>query len=100
MLGPEATDIWACTFHSACVRILRRDAEKLGFPSNFSIYDTSDSTSLIKHIIKDFNLDDKTYAPQVVLGAISRAKDQQIGAQEMCIRDRRKSSWSMSRCAP
>ena len=82
MLGPEANDIWACTFHSACVRILRRDAEKLGFPSNFSIYDTSDSTSLIKHIIKDFNLDDKTYAPKVVLGAISRAKDQQIGAQE------------------
>lgn len=82
MLGPEANDIWACTFHSACVRILRRDAEKLGFPSNFSIYDTSDSTSLIKHIIKDMNLDDKTYAPKVVLGTISRAKDQELSAQE------------------
>mgnify|MGYP004669814447 FL=1 len=82
MLGPEANDIWACTFHSACVRILRRDAEKLGFPSNFSIYDTSDSTSLIKHIIKDMNLDDKTYAPKLVLGTISRAKDQELSAQE------------------
>ena len=82
MLGPEANDIWACTFHSACVRILRRDAEKLGFPSNFSIYDTSDSMSLIKHIIKDMNLDDKTYAPKLVLGTISCAKDQELSAQE------------------
>ena len=82
MLGEEAEDIWACTFHSACVRILRRDAERLGFPSNFTIYDTSDSTSLVKHITKDQNLDEKSFAPRMLLGEISRAKDAQIGAQE------------------
>ena len=83
MLGPEAADdIWACTFHSACVRILRRDAEKLGFPTNFTIYDTADSQSLVKHIVKDMDLDDKTFTPRSVLGEISRAKDAQIGAAE------------------
>ena len=79
-IGPEANDIWACTFHSACVRILRRDAEKLGFPSDFTIYDTSDSQSLIKHIVRDMDLDEKTFAPRAVLAAISAAKDAQLGA--------------------
>lgn len=82
MLGPDANDVWACTFHSACVRILRRDAEKLGFPSNFTIYDTSDSQSLVKRIIKDMDLDEKTFAPKAVLSEISRAKDAQISAAE------------------
>ena len=80
MLGEEANDIWACTFHSACVRILRRDAERLGFPSNFTIYDTADSQSLVKHILKDQNLDEKSFAPRMLLAEISRAKDAQIGA--------------------
>ena len=83
MLGPEAADdIWACTFHSACVRILRRDAEHLGFPTNFTIYDTADSQSLVKHIVKEMDLDDKTFAPRSVLAEISRAKDAQIGAAD------------------
>lgn len=82
MLGEKANDIWACTFHSACVRILRRDAEKLGFTSSFSIYDTSDSLSLLKHIIKDMDLDDKMFPAKSLLGEISRAKDSRIGAAE------------------
>ena len=83
MLGPEAAgDIWACTFHSACVRILRRDAERLGFPSNFTIYDASDSQSLVKHIVKDLNLDEKSFQPRSLLAEISRAKDAQLGAAE------------------
>lgn len=82
MLGPEANDIWACTFHSACVRILRRDAEKLGFNSNFTIYDTSDSQTLAKRIIRDMNLDDKMFPYKAVLGEISRAKDEQISAEK------------------
>ena len=82
MLGEEANDIWACTFHSACVRILRREAEKLGFPGSFTIYDTSDSQSLVKHIAKDQNLDDKSFPPRMLLAEISRAKDAQIGAEE------------------
>ncbi len=83
MLGTEsANDVWACTFHSACVRILRRDAEKLGIGSNFSIYDTADSQSLIKRILKEQELDEKAFPPRSVLAEISRAKDERIGAQE------------------
>lgn len=78
MLGPDSYDIWACTVHSACVRILRRDADRLGFTSSFTIYDTSDSLSLIKHILKDLNLDEKFYVPKAVLAEISRSKDGRI----------------------
>ena len=75
MLGPQAADVWASTFHSACVRILRRDIERLGFPSSFTIYDTADSERVIKDILRDFNLDDKSFPPKSVLGYIARAKD-------------------------
>ncbi len=78
MLGEAANDIWACTFHSACVRILRRDAERLGFTSSFSIYDTADCQSLMKRILKDMDLDEKSYPPRAVLAEISRAKDAQL----------------------
>ncbi len=81
-LGSAANDIWACTFHSACVRILRRDAEKLGFSASFTIYDTADSQSLVKRILKDMDLDDKTYPPRSVLSEISRAKDSRLAAPE------------------
>ena len=81
-LDTEAGDIWACTFHSCCVRILRRDAELLGYGSGFSIYDTSDSVSLMKRILKDRNLDEKVYPPRAVLSAISRAKDEKILPEE------------------
>ena len=82
MLGDRAEDIWACTFHSACVRILRRDADKLGYPSNFTIYDTADSQSLAKKIIKDMDLDEKSFAHKAVLAEISRAKDAGVDAAE------------------
>ena len=75
MLGPAANDVWASTFHSACVRILRRDIDRLGFTSSFTIYDTADSERVIKDIVKDFNLDDKTFSARTVLGYLSRAKD-------------------------
>ena len=78
----NAGDIWACTFHSACVRILRREAELLGYAPGFSIYDTNDSLSLIKRILKDRNLDEKAYPPRSVLTAISRAKDEKILPEE------------------
>ena len=82
MLGEQVQAIWACTFHSACVRILRRGAERLGYTSSFTIYDTSDSLSLLKHIIKDMELDDKMYAAKSVIGEISHAKDSCISAEE------------------
>ena len=75
MLGPAANDVWASTFHSACVRILRRDIDKLGFASSFTIYDSDDSLRVVKDILKDQSLDDKQFAPRSVLGYISRAKD-------------------------
>ncbi|MCI9367325.1 MAG: UvrD-helicase domain-containing protein, partial [Oscillospiraceae bacterium] len=75
MLGASARDVWASTFHSACVRILRRDIEKLGFPSSFTIYDTDDSVRVMKDCIRELNVDDKQFPPRSVLGTISRAKD-------------------------
>ncbi|MDR1590152.1 MAG: UvrD-helicase domain-containing protein [Oscillospiraceae bacterium] len=81
-LGPEALDIWAMTFHSACVRILRHDIEALGYSRSFAIYDASDSVSLMKRVIRDLNLDDKSYPPRAVLSAISRAKDALISARD------------------
>ena len=82
MLGPEAQDVWAMTFHSACCRILRRDIERLGYSRSFTIYDTSDSERLMKDIIKDLGLDDKTFPAKYVLSVISREKDKLVSAQE------------------
>ena len=81
MLGEAALDIWACTFHAACLRILRRDCDRLGFTSGFSIYDTNDSVSLLRHILKDMELDDKHFPPKAVLAEISRAKDRLLGPE-------------------
>ena len=75
MLGPAARDVWASTFHSACVRILRRDIDRLGFPTSFTIYDTDDSIRVMKDCLKDLGVDDKQFPPRSVLGTISRAKD-------------------------
>ena len=75
LLGPQAQDIWAMTFHSACCRILRRDIERMGYSRSFTIYDSSDSERVMKDIIKDMGLDDKTFPAKVVLNAISKEKD-------------------------
>ena len=82
MLGEQANDIWACTFHSACVKILRRDAERLGYPTSYTIYDTADSLSVIKRIVKDMELDEKSFPPKAVLAEISSVKDSETGASE------------------
>ena len=84
LLGESSRDIWACTFHSACVRILRRDCDRIGFTRDFTIYDTTDSLSLIKHILKDQNLDEKYYPPRGILSEISRAKGDKILPPEYC----------------
>ena len=76
VLGPQALDIWASTFHSACVRILRRDIERLGFPSSFTIYDTDDSLRVVKDCLKELGMDEKLFPPRSVLSTISKAKDQ------------------------
>ena len=75
MLGPAAEDVWARTFHSACVRILRREADKLGYPQSFTIYDTADRTAVMKRVVKALGKDEKTYRPNWVLNIIDKAKD-------------------------
>ncbi len=75
MLGPQGQEVWAMTFHSACCRILRKDIERMGYSSSFTIYDTADSERIMKDIIRDMGLDDKTFPPKYVLTVISREKD-------------------------
>ena len=83
LLGPEAQDIWAMTFHSACCRILRRDIERMGYTRSFTIYDSADSERVMKEVIRDMNLDEKTFPPRYVLGAVSREKDNMVSGEEM-----------------
>ena len=78
----EARNLWMGTFHSVFARILRSEADKLHYPSNFTIYDTQDSKSLLKSIIKDLDLDDKVYKPGLILNRISSAKNKLISAKE------------------
>ena len=82
MVGPEARNIWMGTFHSVFAKILRIESERIGYPSNFTIYDTADSKNLIKAILREEALDDKTYKPGLVLNRISAAKTNLISANE------------------
>ncbi len=80
--GTEARNLYIGTFHSVFARILRAEAPKLGYPSNFTIYDTDDARSVIKTIVKELNLDEKHYKPNLVLNRISSAKNELIGPDE------------------
>ena len=79
LIGPVAQRMWVSTFHSACVRIRRRDGRALGLKSGFSIYDSADSERLVKIIATEFNVDVKRYTPRSILGRISDYKNQLIG---------------------
>lgn len=78
----EARNIWMGTFHSVFARILRIESERINYPSNFTIYDTQDSRSVIKDVIKGLGLDDKLYKPNSIHGRISGAKNNLIGPQD------------------
>lgn len=82
IVGPTAEEIWISTFHSMCVRILRRDIDRIGINRSFSILDTTDQLSVIKKIVKDKNIDPKKFAPKSILGSISGAKNELITAEE------------------
>ena len=82
VVGPEAKNIWMGTFHSVFSKILRVEAEKIGYPSNFTIYDTDDSKSLIRSILKEMQLDDKLYNANFVYGRISSAKNNLVSYSE------------------
>ena len=75
LVGPVAERMWVSTFHSACVRMLRRDADRLGFPSRFSIYDQADSVRLCNYVIRDLDLDPRRFPPRSVQAVISAAKN-------------------------
>lgn len=91
LIGPVGREVWASTFHSACVRILRREAETIGYPRDFTIYDADDQLRLMRQCVNDEDLDPKRFAPRAVLAQISDAKNQLEDAEGMA---RRASSFS------
>ena len=78
LLGGAAEEIWISTFHSMCVRILRRDIDRIGIDRNFSILDTTDQLSVVKNILKEKNIDPKKFEPRAILGTISNAKNEML----------------------
>ena len=80
LVGPVAEKMWVSTFHSACVRMLRRDGAKLGYPSSFTIYDQADAVRLTSYVIRDLGLDPKKFPPRSVHATISMAKNDNIAA--------------------
>ncbi len=78
-ITPQGDEVWVSTFHSSCVRILRREIDKIGYTNNFTIYDADDSERLIKNILKDMNISDKVIAPKGMLSLIGAQKDKLIG---------------------
>jgi DNA helicase-2/ATP-dependent DNA helicase PcrA len=83
LVGPVANRMWVSTFHSACARILRREAAHLGLRSSFSIYDQADATRLVSYVLRDMNLDPKRMPPRQVHGVISAAKNELLGPAEL-----------------
>ncbi len=82
MLGEKGNDVWASTFHSCCVRILRRDCEKIGFSKHFTIYDTDDSKRVMKEVLRVLDIDEKRLPVKFVLSEISKAKDSLLTPEE------------------
>ena len=102
LVGPRSRGMWVSTFHSMCVRILRADAERLGFTRNFTIYDTDDQKRLYKEIMAELDIDPKRFPVNALMNRITSAKNElvvpgdfekqasdPVGKVEMCIRDRR-----------
>ncbi len=85
MLGETANDIWTSTFHSTCARILRRDGERIGYSSHFTVYDTDDQRRLMKSILKELDISEKNITPKSILNEISRAKDSLISPAEYAL---------------
>ena len=98
-LGPAANEVWAATFHSACVRILRRDIDRIGFDKDFTIYDTDDAKRVIKDILKEQNLDEKTFPIRSVLSAISASKDRYEGPEVFRKKAEATNDWKNTRIA-
>lgn len=81
-ISPKGDEVWVSTFHSTCVRLLRREIDKIGYNNQFSIYDADDSERLIKNILKEMNISDKVYPAKFVSSEIGRQKDELIGCEQ------------------
>ncbi len=81
-LGGMGDDVWASTFHSSCVKFLRRDIDRLGYDKSFVIFDTADQQTLIKECLKELNIDSKEFTPKAIGGAISQAKNELITPED------------------
>ena len=82
LMPQSAYDMWVCTFHSCCVRILRREINHIGYDNSFVIYDTEDAAKLMKGVLKELDLNEKQYPPKSVLGQIGRLKDELVGPED------------------
>ena len=87
IVGHGAEQVWVATFHSTCVRILRRFADRIGYDTNFSIYDTDDSKSVMKEVCKTLNIDTKKIKEKRILSVISAAKDEMINEEEFALQN-------------
>lgn len=83
LIGMDAGSVWVATFHSTCVRILRRHIDRIGYDNNFTIYDTDDQKTLMKDICRRLNIDTKRYKERALLAQISHAKDELVSPDEM-----------------
>ncbi len=83
LVGDYSESVWVATFHATCVRILRRYIDKLGYDTNFTIYDSDDSQTVMKEVCKRLNLDSKQYKPRTLLGAISKAKNEMMDPTDL-----------------
>ena len=99
LVGYGSESIWVSTFHSACVRILRRHIDRLGFDTNFTIYDADDQKALMKDICKSLNIDTKMYKEKSLLAAISKAKDELVSPQEFSLKAANSFNYGMKKQA-
>ncbi|SMC47595.1 ATP-dependent helicase [Papillibacter cinnamivorans] len=99
MLGASALDVWAFTFHAACARILRREIDRLGYSRDFTIYDTDDGERVMKAVVRDLNLDEKTFPPKQILAHVSRAKDRRLSPEEYREECEKSGDWRLIRFA-
>ncbi|MBR3715598.1 MAG: UvrD-helicase domain-containing protein [Clostridia bacterium] len=99
MLGPSANEVWAGTFHSVCVRLLRRFGSQIGLDNNFTIYDETDSLKLMSTIMKERNIDDKVLPAKNVLNVIGRLKDKLTTPEEFALQAEASRDFGMRRTA-
>ena len=98
LVGFGAESIWVSTFHSTCVRILRRHIDLLGYDNNFTIYDSDDQKTLMKDVCKLLQIDTKIFKERALLGTISHAKDEPVSYTHLDVYKRQDRAWKRFSC--